>query len=71
MEQAGLYFEKWCTAVEEQQALRAAILDGSLEAKYSRPLDQVPLHALRKDAADFLIGNLPFNHAEEAWFWSS
>ena len=67
-EQSGLLFVTWATIAEEAPDVRSMVHDDALETKYSRPLDQVPLQALRKEAVDMLIGNLPFNHAEEAVF---
>lgn len=70
MENPSIMFMSWdSVTAQSMQYVRSKFFDEThLQQCFARPLDKVSPAALRKVATAFLVGNLPFNHAEETIF---
>ena len=60
-----MLFLPWSTTAGSAQELRSALIDHTLETKFSRPLSQVRQEVLHKVATPFVVSNLPFDRTED------
>ena len=64
--QVGLLFLPWSTIHHDDVAkLESRMIDRSyLPRRFRRPVEEISLAAKRQVAADFIVGNLPFEHPD-------